>query len=187
VVASKVIVPQELARVLPPTVRIFAEQFPLSKWFSIGLAIFLLYGPVIGPHADHNGWRYLLGPLICPLLAALYYRFTPPNPYRGYSARYAGLLNLDKRDANAQRFVSLFQSAAARSFVWRAMEKVALVELTVMAIVILATGATGKLNWSIASSWSWQGFIGCCIGSFIAVGSEVFAWVLRKWVADAQA
>jgi len=178
VTAGKIVIPRELAPLLPPTVRMFADQFPFSKWFGVALAIFLLFGP----NGDRNGSRYLLTPLVCPLLTALYYRLLPPNIYRGYSARISGLLDFNERNNDAQRFLALFESVAARSFLWRVARNVALLEFTVMAVLTLACALTGTLTWSVSSSWLWQGFIGCCLGSFIAVGSDVFAWVLRRWV-----
>ena len=153
VAAGKVDIPRKLAVLLPPTVRMFGEQFPFSKWFGIGLAIFLLYGPVVGAHGDHNGFRYLLAPLVCPWFAAVYYRLAPLNVYHGYAARISGLLNFDERNDDAQRFVTLFQSAETRSFAWRAARSVALFEVIIMAVLTLANAAAGTLTWALSSSW----------------------------------
>jgi hypothetical protein len=159
----------------------FVQLFPFSKWFGIGFAVLSLYGPVVGPHGDRNGWRYLLGPLVCPLLVGVYFRLFPRNPYRGYWARIGGLTGLDRRDANASRLVEMFRSKGAPSYVWRVTVQVSLIEFTTMMVVLVAATVTGEVGWTMTSPWLWQGLLGCSLGSFVAVGSDVFANVLRAW------
>jgi hypothetical protein len=176
------LIPHELAKVLPPTVLMFWEQlWPCGKWFGIGFAVLSIYGPLFGPHGDHNGWRYLVAPLICPPFCALHYRFMPGNWYHGSFARGTKFFDLDNRNGDARRFVQLFRSPAAHSFIWRAAAKVMLIEFTAMLVATIATAATGKLGWSISSSWLWAGLLGCCIGSYIAVCGEVLAWAVATW------
>jgi hypothetical protein len=148
----------------------------------IALAVLLVYGPIVGPHEDHDGFRYLMAPPVCAILVALYFSLFSPNIYHGYSARAAGLSKLSEHDPDAQRFVALFRSTGARSFAWRAAARVALLEILFMAVPTLIFAITGTLTWAVSSTWLWQGVIGCLLGSFIAVGSDLFAWVMRRWV-----
>jgi hypothetical protein len=39
-----------------------------------------IYGPLVGP-PDHDGFRYLLLPVLSPWVPALYYKLRPINPY----------------------------------------------------------------------------------------------------------
>jgi hypothetical protein len=158
-------------------------QFPFSKWFGVALAVLILFGPVVGPHVDHNGWRYLVTPLLCAPVTATYFCLFPPNPYKGYSARAAGLLDLGSRDVNAARLVSLFRSKDARAVLWRATGQVVMIEVIAMTVLLIICAVTDRVVWTPSSSWLWQGIVGCCLGSFIAIGSDLFAWVTRTWVA----
>lgn len=182
--ASRIVVPTELDRLLPPALRVFVSQFPFSKWFGLALAVLLLYGPLVGPHVDHNGWRYLIAPLLCAPLAGLLLRVHAPNPYRGYSARAAGLQGLHNRDARASRLVFLFRSEAARSVIWQTTFSVAMIEFAVMTVLLVVCMLTADVKWTPSSYWLWQGIAGCCLGSFIAVASDLFAWALRTWVGS---
>lgn len=185
--AGKIEIPANLARLLPPTVLMFWNQIPFSKWFGIALGCLILYGPIVGPQTDHNGWRWLVTPLVCPLIIGFYYRFWPPNVYSGYSALRAGLHDLDKRDPDASRLIALFRSSEAHEFIWRTVGKVTLIELSVMGVLGGATAAMNDVSWSGSASWLWQGVVGCLLGSFLAIGSDVFAWVLRSWLSNSAA
>lgn len=182
--ASRIVVPAELDPLLTPALRVLAGLLRLSKWFGLVLAVFLLYGPVVGPHIDHNGWRYLVAPLLCAPLVGLFYHLYPPNPYNGYSARVAGLQGLDNRDARAARLVALFRSQAARSVIWRTTFSVVVIEFAAMTVLLVICILTSDVQWTVSSYWLWQGILGCCLGSFFAVASDLFAWVLRTWVGS---
>lgn len=175
--------PSALSAVVPPSVRTFAGQYPFSKWFGITIAVLVLYGPVIGQHVDHNGWRYLFGPLISTAAAGIYFVLWPPNHYRGYSARLAGMAGLDARDPNAARLVSLLRSKSARIVVWRASINVLVIETSAMAFLLAFSIETDQVTWALSSSWFWPGLLLCFLGSFMAVGSELLAWALRTWMS----
>ncbi|HET7085112.1 MAG TPA: hypothetical protein VFI23_10100 [Rhizomicrobium sp.] len=183
--ANKIVVPANLDRLLTPALRLLIQQLPFWRWFGIGIAILIMYGPVVGRHIDHNGWRYLILPLIGPPLTALYYNFKPPNPYARSSARMEGLEGYDRKDAKAAQLVTIFRSRAARVATWRAALNISMIEFAAMAILLLGCLVNADVQWTFSSYWLWQGFIGCCLGSFIAVSSDLFAWVLRTWIESA--
>src|SRR2546426_12679235 len=86
--ANKVAVPPELrSKVSPALFTFVAEQRTFLKLFGTGLAVFALYGPIV-KRPDHNGFRYLLGPWLCPSIVAIYYMVLPFRPYRG--TRFSG-------------------------------------------------------------------------------------------------
>jgi hypothetical protein len=173
------ILSKELKRKVPPFVSMFLEQRPFWLLFGIGLGIFLLYGPVIGRPADHNGFRYLLGPLVCPVPSFLFYVVRPFNPYRGPAARFAGMLDMDKRDPDAQQLVQLFRSDQARNFLVRATVKLSAILFVVMAVITVA--CRNSLNWLVVSPWFGQGLTGGLIACLVTLGSAYIAWGLESW------
>jgi hypothetical protein len=171
-----------LLEIATPEMRAAARLISFFNWFGLGVAVCLLNGPVIGSGIDHNGWRFLVGPLVCAFLAGAYWRFFPPNPYRGPSARGTKLDGLDGRNPKAAEFVALFRSPAAKSVIARAVVRVALIEFAALVILFGIYSIAGRVSWSIYSSWFWYGIFGGWVGSFLAVGCELYSWVLRTWV-----
>jgi FtsH-binding integral membrane protein len=93
------------------------------------------------------------------------------------------MLDLDKRDSEANRLVELLRSPAAKRFViWTTLKMCALL-FSIMAVIAIAL--RGSLNWSFTSYWLLQGIIGCCIGSLISLGAEYIGWALRNWAGSA--
>ncbi len=170
---------KQLRRKVPSFVLMFLEQRPFWLLFGIGLCIFSLYGPIIGRPADHNGFRYLLGPIVCPIPSFLYYWVHPFNPYRGPAARFAGMIDRDKTDEEANRLVQVFQSPQARVFLARTTILLSAVLFLIMALITLAF--RNSLNWLPVSSWLGQGLIGALIACFVTLGSAYIAWGLETW------
>jgi hypothetical protein len=156
----------------------FLEQRTFWALFGIAFCVLTLYGPWVGP-PDNNGYRYLLAPLLCPMLPALYYLFRPLNPYKGPAARLGGMTDFDKSDNDAARLVQLFSSKEARDYLWQTAMKISAVLFAIMAVITIA--CRNSLNWSFPSPWLGQGVIGCCIGSFITLGTEYVRWSLGTW------
>ena len=48
---------------VPPFVLMSLEQRTFWLLFGVGLCTFSLYGPILGHRPDHNGFRYLMGPM----------------------------------------------------------------------------------------------------------------------------
>jgi hypothetical protein len=94
----------------------------------LGFSVCSLYGPIIG-QSDHNGLLELFGPLICPWLAVIYYHIAPFSPYRGISARFGGMTDLDKRDPDAKLLVEIYRSKEAQRLL-------ALVTVKVCAVLV---------------------------------------------------
>jgi hypothetical protein len=59
--------------------------------FGFGVALLAIYGPLVGP-PDHDGFRYLLLPVLSPWVPALWYKLCPINPYSGYRGRWQNLV-----------------------------------------------------------------------------------------------
>jgi len=152
--------------------------------FGSGLAVFLLYGPIAGPHApDHNGLRYLIAPWICPWGAAVFYQFLPFNPYRrGSVSQFVGMVDFDKRDSDAKRLVAVFRSAEARRALVRITLKISAILFVIMALVTVTF--RHSLNWSFSSYSLSLSLIGGTIGASIAVASEYVNWGVRRWAAS---
>ncbi len=183
VAASKSPLPHELRSKVPPLVVMFLEQRIFWTLFGLALALFSLYGPIAGPHAhDYNGYRYLLAPWVCPWVPAISYIIFPPNPYRGYPASFAGMVELDQRDPDAKRLAELFRSPEARHVLVRTTLKISAVLFVVMALVTVAV--RDSLTWSFSSYWLIPGLLGGAIGSLGALRSQVISWGLRNWAAS---
>src|SRR5262252_5705793 len=82
--------------------------------FTIGMGAFFLYGPIPLRMADHNGYRYVLGPVACSLAALIAALLFPFNPYRTVRISERSLRNLDERDPDAHRFVEILRSDDCR-------------------------------------------------------------------------
>lgn len=180
--APKKIIPRDLRAKVPSMLFMSLEQRTFWDLFSMGFCVFSLYGPVVGRIADHNGFRYLLGPLVCPIVPLLYYLLIPFNPYHGSAARLSGMVDKDKRDLDAKLLVELFCSSVARKFLLQATMKICGVLFVIMVAVSIA--CRNSLNWSLPSPWLGQGLLGCSIGSFITLGTEYVGWGLRTWATQ---
>jgi hypothetical protein len=163
---------------VPPMVFMFLEQRSFWTLFGIVFCIFTLIGPLFG-HPDHNIYRYLLAPLVCPIAPALYFVLKPFNPYKGPAARLSGMTDRDKSDQDAKCLVQLFRSKEAQRFIWRTTAKISGVLFLLMSI--MTTVVRDSLNWSFSSRGLGPGLMGCVLGSFIALGAEYVGWSLTTW------
>jgi hypothetical protein len=120
-------VPRHLVAKVPPMLLMSLSLRTFWNIFGVGLGLLLLYGPITGINQDHNGLRYLLGPLIGPTVALSFLLLCPFNPYRGSAARLSGMENRDKWDPEARRLVELFRSNAARRFLVTSSMKISCV------------------------------------------------------------
>jgi hypothetical protein len=178
------LIPGRLRRKVPTALLMAADGHVFWTIFGLGLAIFFLYGPVVGT-PDHNGLRYLLGPLICPSIPAAWYIWRPLNPYSGYRGRWGTLgpmLWKDKTDPDCARLVELFRSDHARRFLIGAAQRMSLVMLIPLAVAAFVLRK--NLNWSIPSFWQVQGLLGAMIGTWIAVFASLMTWGLRTWAVE---
>jgi hypothetical protein len=170
--------PPSLKDKIPRLSLMFVEQRIFCLILGFALYACSLNGPVVGK-PDHNGFRYLIGPFVCALIAASFFVLRPFNPYRGPAARLAGLERADESDPEARRLVELFRSSQAHRFIWRTSAKMAVVCFLLMRLITLAD--RNSMDWSISSSWTVPGLMGSCIGSYIAIGKEYIGWGLKVW------
>jgi hypothetical protein len=147
--------------------------------FGIVMAAFMLYGPIPARAADHNGYRYLLGPLVCPVLAALCSLLFPLNPYRSRFGSVRGLYRLDERDEGARLLVELLRSDDCRQVTVVAAAKSAAVLLPIMAVFALVFRQS--LNWNLHSPWQGWGIGGGTFFSWIMIRVQVLRWALTSW------
>jgi hypothetical protein len=171
-----------LKRKVPPFLFTYFENRVFWTLFGIASGVFFLYGPIPARIADHNGYRYLFGPIVCMLPPILFYILKPFNPYRGALARYSGMVDMDRRAPEAKRLVETFRSPAARRFILLTSVKISAIWLSIMAVITAA--CANSLNWSFRSPWLGQGLIGGCIASLVALGSEYIAWGVRTWMRE---
>ena len=147
--------------------------------FGIVMAVFMLYGPIPARAADHNGYRYLLGPLVCPLLAALISLLFPLNPYRQSYGTSRSLYRLDERDEGARRLVELLRSDDSRQVTVVMAARTAAVLLPIMAGLALVFHRS--LNWTLQSPWLGWGIGGGTLFSWILIRVQVISWALTSW------
>jgi hypothetical protein len=147
--------------------------------FAIVMAIFFLYGPIPARLADHNGYRYLLGPFLCPLLGLSVHLLFPYNPYRTWRASDRSLHRLDERDEKARRLVEIFRSPECRGVTVRAAVTLSLVLFGIMGTFALVF--RGSLTWSLTSSWLFQGLGMGALFAWIFLRVRSAAWALDTW------
>lgn len=172
-------VPRHLVAKVPPMLLMSLSLRTFWNIFGVGLGLLLLYGPITGINQDHNGLRYLLGPLIGPTVALSFLLLCPFNPYRGSAARLSGMENRDKWDPEARRLVELFRSNAARRFLVTSSMKISCVLYLFMVPVIYV--CWDSLKWHLLSPWLGQGLLGCSIATFTTLGAQYVGWGLKTW------
>ena len=153
--------------------------------FGFLMAVFFLYGPIPARIADHNGYRYLIGPFVCPLLAALCHVLLPYNPYRSGFRSDRGIDRLDQRDEAARRLVELLRSDGCRRVVLRTAAAVAALLFPVMAG--FALGFRASLNWNLPSPWLIPGVAGGTLFAWITIRVQTIGWALEAWWKEAEA
>lgn len=189
-VATRTSVAPELKRKISPGLHTMVAEHSVSLWlFGLGLAAFLLYGPVVGVR-DHNGFRYLLGPWVCPSIVATYRTLVPFRPFRG-TVFVERTYDVDTTDPVVMRLVGTYRSSDAVRHLWKQTLKFSGVLFVTMGILALLV--RDSLNWSFPYSldgsvasdtsryWFWMGWIGGCLGSFIALMADHITWGLRLW------
>jgi len=139
----------------------------------------MLFGPIVGRNADHNGYRYLLGPFVCPLIGLALHLLAPFNPYRWNGINDRSLNRLDQRDENARRLVAIIQSPGYRRVVLAAAMR-----LAALLFVVLAGCAwvfRASLNWRPVSSGFYFGWVGGVLFAWIFIRVQVASWALTTW------
>lgn len=193
--ASRTVLPQELKRKISPGLHtMVAEHSAFLRLFGLGFSVLLLYGPVAGM-PDHNGFRYLLGPWICPAIVAAYRTIVPFRPFRG-TTFVEHTHDVDRTDPAVMRLVELYKSSEAVRYLWKQTMKFAAVLFVIMGFIALLT--RGSLRWSFPYSldgaaasdtaryWFWMGWIGGCLGAFIALMTDYIRWGLMTWAQREQ-
>jgi hypothetical protein len=64
----------ELRRKVPPLLLMLADLRPFFTVFGLAIAVLIVHGPVVG-HTDYIGLRYLLAPLLCPVVISMSFQF----------------------------------------------------------------------------------------------------------------
>jgi hypothetical protein len=190
VAANRLILPPELRRRISPGLyTLIAQGSTFMRYFGLGLAAFCLYGPIAGP-TDHNGFRYLVGPWICPTLTAAYRSFFPFRPYRGVMF-VDRTRDIDTTDPVSMRLVAVYRSNEARSYLWRRSLNLSGILFVIMGLFALLV--RHSLNWSFPYSsyqslpsstsrdWFWLGWSGGILGSYIALMTDYVTWGMTRW------
>jgi hypothetical protein len=193
VVANKLVLPPELRRKISPALyTLIAQRSAFMRYFGLGLAAFCLYGPIAGA-SDHNGFRYLVGPWICPSMIAAFHSFFPFRPYRGVIF-VDRTRDIDTTDPVSMRLVSVYRSSRARLYVWRQSLKLSTILFVIMGL--LALPVQHSLNWSfpyslydslpsnVSIDWFWLGWGGGILGSYLALMTDYITWGLMNWASQ---
>ena len=178
-------IPGSVRRKVPSALLGIADARTLIVVLGLGLALLMIYGPLVG-QGDHNGWRYLLAPLVYPWVPAAYYIFRPVRPYSGYRGRWnnlGGLIDKDQSDLEAARLTALFQSAEARRYMVRTALRMSVILFVPLAVATLALGES--VSWRPYSQWLFFsatcGVIGCTVAFF----AETLHWGITTWAREA--
>ena len=177
-------IPGRLRRKIPSALLMGVDGARFWTIFGLGLALVGIYGPVVGA-PDHDGFRYLLLPLLSPWVPALYYKLRPIHPYSGYRGRWGDLgpmIGKDERDAEAKRLVELFRSDEGQAAMTRVAVLSSMVLFVPMALVSMALW--GSLTWTFWSRWLFFGVSLSLIGCWIAVFTQILSWGVWTWASD---
>jgi hypothetical protein len=190
--ATRLVLPPELRRKISPALyTLIAQRSTFMRYFGLGLAAFCLYGPIAGP-TDHNGFRYLVGPWICPGVTAVFRSFFPFRPYRGILF-VDRTRDVDITDPASMRLVEVYRSSEARRCLWRQWLKLSAILFVIMGLLSLPI--RDSLNWSfpyslsqsgassVSRDWFWLGWSGGILGSYIALMTDYVTWGLATWAA----
>lgn len=176
---GRLVISSELRKKAPQAlVDIYPYRY-LAQLFGLLFGIFMIW---YGPISEHNGYAYILSPVIYPWISALYFILFPKNPYCGMVLGYSTKLNgLDETDEDARRLVDIYRSPGARTFII-----VNTLIISVLFVVIAMVFAA--IHWhSIVWRLSMQSFgfnqiaFGCLLGSFLYIGIGYSVWGLRLW------
>jgi hypothetical protein len=135
-----------LARKIYPGALSMAKNHRVIFFASLPFSIVGLNGPIFGKQQDHNGFVFLGGSILCPLLAALVLTIMPFQPYRSSPFAFAGNRPVDTRDPRMLQLANIFKSSSARQFLWRSTSRLILVLLVLMGA--LAVVVRNALEWS---------------------------------------
>jgi hypothetical protein len=192
------ILPPELARKVSPLLVNSAEVAgAVGKSALTGVAAVSLYGPVGIGFSDHNGFFYLLGPWVCPILSALFWSAVLARVrmrvYRGTPFSEPTYVDTGD-DPIVMRLAELLNSNEARRHLWHETLK----ESSIL-FAILGTAAfllRDSLSWVYPSpgnhflwtarrgelgSWFWFGLPICLFSTFVILVSDYHRWCLMTW------
>jgi len=151
--------------------------------FTVVMGVFFLFGPVVAKGADHNVYRYLLGPFACTLVALAIHLMLPYNPYRSRRGDVRDLYRLDERDEGARRLVEILGSKAHFQVTIRSAAMFAGVVFAAMLAFTIAFHSS--LNWSLPSPWSYQGVAGGVLFAWTFIKVQTVSWALDTWREEA--
>lgn len=149
--------------------------------FALGMAVFSLYGPIPARAADHNGYRYVLGPLVTAVVGLVLTLLFPYNPYSGRSE--PSLKNLNQRDEDARRLVEIIRSAEYRRTAVVAAGQFALIVSVIM--LCFAAMLYRSLSWTLKSPWMVEGVGGGLLFAWLFIKIRSISWALMEWWNEA--
>ena len=171
--------PPELRKLVPPwSYLFFIEWKDGNALICASFTAVTIYGPIIGP-ADHNGFRYLFAPLLCPAVAIIVNLLTPYDPYAVGYAGLDGMTSFEKSDPESKRLVAILRSDEARRFIWGKAARISALLYLFVAIATILT--PGPLKWSINSPGLVPSLIGGCLGALLWLTGDYIAWGILTW------
>jgi hypothetical protein len=176
-------IPGRLRRKVPSALLMFVDGRWFWTAFGLGLALLAIYGPIVGV-PDHDGFRYLILPLLCPWIPSLYYKLRPIHPYSGYRGRWhnlGGMIGKDQTDAEAKSLVELLQSAEGQAAITRSAVIISILLFIPMVLVCIVLGPS--LTWTFWSDWLFFGVSMSIIACWIIVFTQTINWGVRTWAA----
>jgi hypothetical protein len=171
--------PSELRSKLPPAYPIFADHRVFWVLLGFGLCVYSLYGAIVIKTRYFDGGLCVLGPVLGPGLAALWYRFLPLNPYQIIAGRFVSGSVVQRGDSDRKRLIELFRSPVAFQFATRRCGQLAAVLAVISAVLV--TSLRGRMMWSFNFYTVSVGILVCFFAAQVVVNTEVLCWGVRTW------
>jgi hypothetical protein len=146
---------------------------------TLPFAVAGLYGPIINPDHNPNGFVFFGGSLVCPCIAAVVLTIFPFRPYRGSPFSPGGPSYDDTGDPDAKRLQLIFTSSQATQFLWRSALRWVLILLALMAILAVLVRHLLEWSWDLPLQTVFLTILAC----FLSLGAQVMDWGFRAYSA----
>ncbi len=161
-------------RVYPGAVRMAQAHRTIFK-VCLVIAVVGMNGPLVGRYQEHNGFSFLVGPILGPVVAALILTVFPFRPYRGAPFALDGFRKLNEEDPDDAAVMAIFRSNEIKGFLWLSALKLMLILELIMAVVAFLY--RHSLSWTLPG----PAVIGPILASYFALVSGVMDYGFRAY------
>ena len=168
-------------RVYPGAVSMAQAHRTIFK-VCLPVAVVGMYGPVVGHYQEHNGFAFFVGPLLGPVVAALFLTVFPFRPYRGAPFAPDGYRRLKGENPEDAELVAIFRSNETKQFLWVSALKLMLILEPIMGVI--AFFYRNSLSWTLPGPITGSTFP--ILASYFTLVSRVMDYGFRAY-AETQA